>query len=157
MNVIEGRAERLRLSTETSGDTESVSTTHVATLQLGKVPVRLQMPNAIMIGDGDKLMVAGLRGSDGVFAGFAYRNVDTGARGKSSGPMEMIGGTVFLCIGIGAALAMLFLLSGAYTPSAAFRFGGAAFASIFMLAFGGFGLRAIRHFNRSSAAVAALS
>lgn len=157
MEVIEGRAERLRLSTETSGDTESVSTTHVATLQLGKVPVRLQMPSAIMIGDGDKLMVAGLRGSDGVFAGLAYRNVDTGARGKSSGTMEMILGTVFLCLGIGAGLAVLVVLSGAYNTDAAFRFEGAAFASIFMLAFGGFGLRAIQQFNRSSAAVAALS
>ena len=85
MEVIKGQALRLRLGTEIAGNSETVVTTHVATLQMGTVPVRLEMPHSIMVGEGDSVTIAGLAGKDGVFVGYAYRNLTPALAGAHVG------------------------------------------------------------------------
>lgn len=155
MNVIEGPVQRLRLGTEVSGSHDQVQTTHVATFQLGKTPVRLEMPRAILLAEGDPVRVAGAPGKDGVFAALAYQNRDNGARGQACGPMHLLLGVVFTAVGLGATgvvLVMLLQVLGGDTGALA----GAGFASIFMLAFGGFGIGAVRKYLQTRSAAAAL-
>lgn len=155
MEVLEGKAQRLKVATEITGNSEGTFTRHVATLQMGKVPVRLVMPQSIMVTEGDQITVGGLPGSDGVLIGYAYRNLDTGAHGRATSLIDLIGGFVFTAIGVAAGVAMLIGLLNA-SKGAADGLLMAAFASVFMCSFGYFGLRSVRNFNRTRRAVGAL-
>lgn len=155
MEVLEGRAQRLRVATEISGNKDGFYAQHVATLQMGQVPIRLVMPEAIMVTEGDQLAVGGLQGSDGVFVGYAYRNLDTGARGRAAGLGDLIGGLVFTAVGLAASVFLLvaFLNIPKDLASGLLM---AAFSGVFMLVFGFFGLRSIRNFSRTRRAAGAL-
>ena len=115
------------------------------------------MPAAIMLGEGDGLAVAGLAGKDGVFKGYAYRNLDTGASGRSCGIVHLFLGMVAASIGFVAGLvALLGVLATLTGNRVGEPLGLAAFASVFALAFGIGGFKALRQFIRTSRAVGAL-
>ncbi|WP_204314242.1 hypothetical protein, partial [Klebsiella aerogenes] len=66
METLVGAVKGLRTATEVAGGKNGTSTTHVATFLVNSTPLRLQMPEAMLIGDGDEIAVAG-RTKDGVF------------------------------------------------------------------------------------------
>lgn len=156
MELLQGKVQRLRLGTETVGNGGQIATTHVATLQMAKVPIRLEMPGAIMLSDGDGLVVAGVSGKDGVFTGYAYRNLDNGARGQTCGVAHLLVGTVLASIGLVAGLIALGALAGVAGKEIELRLTVGAFAGIFALSFGGAGFKALRLFGRTARAVGAL-
>lgn len=156
MQIIQGRAEKLRVGVEISGSNDQVTSTHVATLMIAGKAVRMEMPSAFHIAEGDQLKVAGLIGRDGVFKAYAYRNVDNGARGWAAGFGALLSGLIFSVIGAGAAVVALSALLGSFGDEAVARLGAAAFASIFMLAFGYTGIRLVKTYVYSGRAKAAV-
>ncbi|PTT89186.1 hypothetical protein DBR42_08335 [Pelomonas sp. HMWF004] len=108
METLIGFVKSVRTATEVAGDKHGTSTTHVATFLVNSTPVRLQMPEAMLIRDGDEIAVAGRR-KDGVFNAAAYRNSTNGALGKGAVGMYYLLGCIFSAVG----LATLFMFIGA--------------------------------------------
>jgi hypothetical protein len=87
MEVLSGTASNVLHSTETQGRIRSssisgrvrgnINTTHVCTLRVGGLPVRIRLPGATNLNDGDVVTVVGARKSDG-FQGYVLRNESTG-------------------------------------------------------------------------------
>ncbi|MBP6902501.1 MAG: hypothetical protein KBC73_20595 [Burkholderiaceae bacterium] len=156
MDVVQGPAQRLRLSTEVHGVGDNVATSHVATLLIGRQPMRMEMPQSVMVTEGDRLAVAGTPGGDGVFTVYAYRNLETGAGGRAVGPAALVCGLIGGAIGVGAAIVALAGLLGLFGDAAPVRLGSAAFAGLFCFLFGRGGLLGLQLHARTRQAVAAL-
>jgi hypothetical protein len=156
MQIIQGRAEKLRVGVEVSSANDQVKSTHVATLMITGKAVRMEMPSAFHIAEGDQLKVAGLIGRDGVLKAYAYRNVDNGARGWAASFGMLLGGLISSVFGAAAAVVTLSALLGSFGDAAATRLGTAAVASIFMLGFGFSGIRLVKTCVYSSRAKAAV-
>lgn len=154
MQKLQGQARNLRVGTEVSGSGDQVSSTHVATFQLGQVPVRMEMARAFLLNEGDRVLVAGVRGADGVLAGYAYENLENGARGWAVGPVALIVGLVFGVIGTVALLVVLVSLLGLFGARGLESLGVAAFASIFMLGFGYASLKSLQAYTLTRRALA---
>ena len=114
LETLVGAVKDLRTATEVAGGQHGTSTTHVATFLVNSTPVRLQMPEAMLIGDGDVIAVAG-RTKDGVFNAAAYRNSTNGALGKGAVGMYYLLGCVFSVVGVATlfvAIGAVFLAAG---------------------------------------------
>jgi hypothetical protein len=155
MEVIEGRVQKLRLGTEVSGDTESVSTKHVATLQLQNRPIRIEASVPLMVEDGDSFAVAGFQGPDGVLTAYAYKNLQNGVKSLVPGSLSYLFLVPFLAIGGGASLVVFYslFLSGAGVGEV---IGTVAFAGLFAAGFGFVGINGCRELSRARRASAAL-
>lgn len=156
MQTIQGKAEKFRVGVEVSGSKDQVTSTHVATLMLAGTPVRMEMPNAFLIAEGDQLKVAGVVGRDGVLKAYAYRNVENGTRGWAAGFGALLSGLISCTIGAAAALVVLIALLGGFGRDPFSRFGASAFASIFMLGFGITGIQLVKAYLYSGKAKAAV-
>lgn len=85
MDALTGVASSVRHSTETHGSISgshgrvsgSVNTTHVCTLRVDGLPVRIKLPGATNLDDGDVVTIVGARRADG-FKGYVLRNESTG-------------------------------------------------------------------------------
>lgn len=156
MKILNGKAEKLRVGVEVSGSDDQITSTHVATMVVSGKAVRMEMPSAFVISEGDELVMAGDLGRDGIVKAYAYRNVSNGARGCVAGFGTLIVGFIFTLVGICAAGAVLFALLGAISDDGWASLGIAAFASVFMLVFGLGGIRTIKLFVYSSRARSAV-
>lgn len=108
MEKLKGIVTKLSLATHVSGTNDSTSTDHVATFLLDTTPVRLTLPQAALISEGDTVVVAGNK-KRGVLEALAYRNFNTGAMGKGAVMNHYILGSIFALVG----LATLFFFIGA--------------------------------------------
>lgn len=114
MQLLRGEVAKLIFATETSGGEHGTSTSHVATFQLSSSPVRLKMPDSMIIAEGDSIVVAGTM-KRGVLNAVAYRNLTNGALGKGPVVLHFVMGAIFTIIGLGGLLAFIgipFLLVG---------------------------------------------
>lgn len=157
MQSIQGKVEKLIVGVEVSGSGDQVTSTHVATLMLSNKAVRMEMPNAFLIAEGDQIKIAGAMGRDGVFKAYAYRNLDNQSRGHAAGLGALLGGVIFSVVGLAAALCVLSALLGGFGYDITVRLGAAAFASAFMLGFGLAGVRMTRDYLYSREAKAAVA
>lgn len=103
MQRLQGTAERLKFATEVSGSDNSTQTDHVASFLLNGKPVRLSLPESILIDAGDTVSVAGTD-KRGVFEALAYRNHSTGALGKGSVVKCAVLGGIFSVVGAATAV-----------------------------------------------------
>lgn len=157
MKAIQGKAVKVRAGVELTGNSSQLVSMHVATLEVAGRAVRLIMPDALLLSEGDEIIVAGVIGQDGILQAYAYRNVVNGAKGWSAGFGSLVSGLIFTSIGLGAAMAVLFALLGGFGGDFVVRLLASAFASIFMLAFGLGGIRMIKSFIYSVQAKAAVA
>jgi hypothetical protein len=101
MEIFRGVAEKVNHSVEISGtggnNNSQVTTTHVAVVRIGNRHVRIKSTEAVLIDNGDSIVVAGSGG--GVFKALAYRNETTGATGNAGRIPPLIIGIVFIIMG----------------------------------------------------------
>lgn len=82
MEVLKGTAASVRYTVHVSGDKDGVSTRHHAIFKLGATTVMFSSGAPAVIGEGDKLIVAG-RMKGRVLLAEAYRNNSASVRGDS--------------------------------------------------------------------------
>lgn len=99
MQKIDGIASKVRFSTKVSGGENSTSTTQIAIFEIDKQPVELELPDSIMISDGDIISVTG-RTKNGLFKALAYKNQTNLVSGKGPVTLYMFLGVIFTVIGI---------------------------------------------------------
>ena len=114
MKTIRGTVANIRHSTVVSGNDKSVSTTQVAVFDLSGQPVEIKLMESIVIGDGDRIIVAG-DSRRGLFRGLAYRNETRRVDGR--GPVS-----VCLMIGIVFSVIVIFLPFGIWLLWKAHRY-----------------------------------
>ncbi|KAA0894224.1 hypothetical protein [Oryzomonas rubra] len=118
MEIFRGIADKVNHSVEisgTGGDNDSqVTTTHVAVVRIGNRHVRIKSSEAVLVNNGDRIVVAG-SGGRGLFKALAYRNVTTGATGNAGRIPPLFLGS--LSIGFGSyfsgPLSYILMLIGA--------------------------------------------
>jgi hypothetical protein len=107
MEVIKGTATSVRYTVNVTGDKNGISTRHHAIFKVGATTVMFASASPAVIGEGDRLIVAGrMRGR--VLLAEAYRNDTAGVR-DDSGMWANFAGMVcfFLVGGIGLGWALL--------------------------------------------------
>jgi hypothetical protein len=102
MEIIEGRASRVRSAIDVGGerDDASVHTTHITLFELGSRAVRVSSSDPVVINDGDEVRVAGVARSDAFYA-LAYRNLSTSSEGDQGWLAALILGTMLGVLGLG--------------------------------------------------------
>jgi hypothetical protein len=107
MEVIKGTATSVRYTVNVTGNKDGISTRHHAIFKVGATTVMFDSASPAVIGEGDRLIVAGLmRGR--VLLAKAYRNDTAGVCGDSGMWANFIGMVVsFLAGGIGLGWALL--------------------------------------------------
>lgn len=103
VHQIRGTVTQVRYATEITDNGNGTSTSFVATLQVGSTPIRLQMPAAIVISEGDEVLVAGPN-DHGVLNAFAYRNFTNGAVGRGAISAQKFQGWIFVVVGLATAI-----------------------------------------------------
>ncbi|KPV54628.1 hypothetical protein SE17_02600 [Kouleothrix aurantiaca] len=100
MQTLRGTVTNLNRSTQVSGggQNSSVITTNVAVFELDGHPVTLRDREAIILKDGDEIIVSGQRGNDGVFKAFAYRNITKNVHGGNSGMVGIVSSIILLML-----------------------------------------------------------
>lgn len=106
MEIIRGRAENVRHSTEVSGGKDSITTSQVAVFEISGQAVELKLNESIVVNNGDEVVVAG-ESKRGLFRGLAYRNKTRRVDGK--GPV-----VVYWIVGIVFCVVVLLLPIGAW-------------------------------------------
>lgn len=107
METLSGEVSQVRHSTETSGAISgsrgrvrgSVSTSHVCTMLVGKVPITMKLPGATNLNDGDIVTVVGLRKPAGL-KGIVLRNESLGTLHHSPTWVGYVLATLLLMLGI---------------------------------------------------------
>jgi LPXTG-motif cell wall-anchored protein len=106
METRRGIAQKVRIGSEVSGDSQNVSTTYVAVFELDGVVVHAASRRTPTIADGDEVVVAG-RFIDGVFNAPAMRNLTRGTVDHQTWWVGLLVGAVFVTVGVGIAIAAL--------------------------------------------------
>ncbi|MEH0689178.1 hypothetical protein H4F17_08895 [Vibrio cholerae] len=101
MDKLIGTVNEIRFSTEVGGTSGSTSTNHVAVFKLDSQHVELKLRNSVLLNNGDQALIVGVRRS-GRFEGLAYKNISSGAVGKSSAIPFMFFAVLFSTIGLSA-------------------------------------------------------
>lgn len=105
--VVQGTASAVRYTIDVSGDRDGVSTKHHTIFKIGETTVMFTSGSPPIIGDGDRLIVAGrLRGR--VLVAEAYVNRTAMIRGNSGLWYSLISAAFLLPVGV-AALAWVLL------------------------------------------------
>lgn len=113
MEIRRGIARNVRYSIEVSGWKNDTSTNHVVVFELESKPVEVKLPDSIIIGEGDDVMIAGKR-KRGLLKGFAYKNISKDAYGKGPVILYMILGIIFTIIGL---FTIPFFIGVAFAPA----------------------------------------
>jgi hypothetical protein len=103
MEKLQGVVEKIRFSTEISGDRNSTFTTQVAVFEIGNRPIELKLPDSIIIENGDEVIVAG-ETKKGLFKALAYKNLRNNVSGKGNVAVYMILGIIFTLLGLGTII-----------------------------------------------------
>jgi hypothetical protein len=96
VETLQGTVKNLNRSTQVSGGRSSVQTANVTVFELAGQSVSLRDREAIVINEGDEMVVAGKRGRDGIFRAAAYNNLTRKVHGGSSGMSFIISGILLL-------------------------------------------------------------
>jgi hypothetical protein len=106
--VLKGTATGVRESIHVRGDSSSVSTSHRTMFKIGTTTVIFVSDGMPIIGEGDRLAVAGSRKGKQVLVAFAYVNLTAGVMGNA-GWWSYFGGMLVGFLG-GAGLLLAILL-----------------------------------------------
>jgi hypothetical protein len=151
--VIKGTATGVRESIHVRGDSSSVSTSHRTMFKIGTTTVIFVSDGMPIIGEGDRLAVAGSRKGTRVLVAFAYVNLTAGVMGNA-GWWSYFGGMLVGLLG-GAGLLLAILLG--YIPGGAYMDETwRVFLGVLSLACFGMGFYSMYRWLRIRAAVKAL-
>jgi hypothetical protein len=102
MEIIEGRASRVKSTIDVSGGQEytSVQTTHITLFQLGSRAVKVSSSDPVVINEGDEVLVAGVTRGE-AFDALAYRNLSTASEGDQGWLAALILGSMLGVLGLG--------------------------------------------------------
>jgi hypothetical protein len=101
MEVLKGTAAGVRYTVHVSGDKDGVSTRHHAIFKLGATTVMFSSGAPAVIGEGDRLVVAGRMKGKSVMLADAYRNNSASVRGDSGMWSNFV--AMLICFSFGAA------------------------------------------------------
>ncbi len=76
-------------------------------------PVEIKLPDSIIIGEGDDVLIAG-KIKRGLLKGFAYKNISKDVSGKGPVVLLMFLGVIFTIVGL---FTIPFLIGVAFTPA----------------------------------------
>lgn len=91
MQTLQGIVNKIRFSTEISGNKETTLTNHIAIFEIENMPIELKLPDSIILENGNEALVAGDI-KKGVFKATAYKNLTNNASGKGRVISSMLGG-----------------------------------------------------------------
>jgi hypothetical protein len=148
--VIRGTAAGVRYTVHVSGDRDGVSTRHHTLFKIGGMTVVFASDSPPVIGEGDRLVVAGRMKSQGVMVAEAYLNQTARVRGNS-GLRGNLAGTVFGLVMCVAALVLI--LSGLLPDDPETKVILMVVVALFGLFCGGFGLYCLYRWRRIRDAV----
>jgi hypothetical protein len=114
--VIKGTATGVRESIHVRGDSSSVSTSHRTMFKIGTTTVIFVSDGMPIIGEGDRLAVAGSRKGTQVLVAFAYVNLTAGVMGNA-GWWSYFGG---MLVGLLAGTELLLAILLGYIPGGAY-------------------------------------
>ena len=137
--VLKGTATGVRESIHVRGDNSNVSTSHRTMFKIGTTTVIFVSDGMPIIGEGDRLAVAGSRKGQKVLVAFAYVNQTAGVMGNA-GLWSYFGGMlVGLLSGAGLMLAILlgYIPGGAYIDETWRVFLGVLSLACFVMGFYG--------------------
>jgi hypothetical protein len=106
--VITGRAAGVRYTVHVSGDRDGVSTRHHTLFKIGATTVVYASDSPPVIGEGDRLVVAGRRKGQGMLQAEAYLNQTAGVTGNS-GLRSNLAGAIFGLVMCVTALVLILL------------------------------------------------
>jgi hypothetical protein len=108
MELHRGHVQKVRFSTHTTGNDDSVSTHHIAAFELDGIAVQVVAGRPVMMENGDEVIVAG-KIRRGVLMGVACNNLSRKILDHRGWMVSLLVGVVFSLVGlvgaIGAALA----------------------------------------------------
>lgn len=148
--VIRGTAAGVRYTVHVSGDRDGVSTRHHTLFKIGATTVVYASDSPPVIGEGDRLVVAGRMKGPALMTAEAYLNQTARVRGNS-GLRSNLAGTVFGLLMCVAALVLI--LSGILPNDPETKVILRVIVGMFGLFCGGFGSYCLYRWRRIRAAV----
>jgi hypothetical protein len=101
-----GTVDKVRFSTEVTGDSNGTSTSHIASFVLARRPVQLRASRPVILERGDTVVVAG-KTKGGLFQADACFNETRGIFDHSPWVLHVVVGGIFLCIGVSGVIWVL--------------------------------------------------
>jgi len=107
-----GTVDKIRFSTEVSGDENGTSTSHIASFELDRRPVQLRASRPVILEGGDTVVVAG-KTKGGLFQADACLNETRGIFDHSPWVAHVAVGSIFLVVGLGGIAFVLWAVISA--------------------------------------------